>query len=54
VKPVALLVTFAGYCALAYGIDHLQGNCTPFKSVVWPVGATAGNISVKCPKAKAT
>lgn len=47
-KAVALFVIFAGYTAVCYGIDHITGNCTPFKTIVWPVGATAGDISVSC------
>ena len=29
-KTVALLVIYIGYGLVAYGVDHVTGNCTPF------------------------
>jgi hypothetical protein len=43
-KAVALLLLYAGYALVVYGVDHVTGNCTPFKSVIW-VGTTS---SVSC------
>jgi hypothetical protein len=30
-----MLLLYAGYATLVYGVDHVSGNCTPFKSVIW-------------------
>jgi hypothetical protein len=43
-KALAMLLLYAGYSLVVYGVDHVTGHCTPFKSVIW-VGTTS---SVDC------
>lgn len=40
-KTVALLVIYVGYGLVAYGLDHLTNNCTPFSCVM--LGKFAGS-----------
>lgn len=49
-KAVALLVLYVGYGLVAYGIDHIQGNCTPFGCVFLGqfAGSNCGSGSVPC------
>jgi len=40
VKGIALLVVYAGYVLVAYGINHITGGCVSFKNTAWPTGGT--------------
>jgi hypothetical protein len=48
VKAVALLLLYAGYAVLAYGVDHVANGCTPFKCVIWLNGNGCTGNSIKC------
>lgn len=52
-KTVALLVIYFGYGLVAYGLDHLTNNCTPFGCVMlgqFAGSKCSGTGSVPCPK----
>ena len=52
-KALAIGLIWLGYAVFAYGVDHITSHCTPLKTIMWPVHATSGDISVACPTSKA-
>lgn len=55
-KTVALIVVYLGYGLVAYGLDHVTGNCTPFGCAMLGrfAGSKCASGSVPCPKSGTT
>ena len=51
-KTVALLVIYIGFGLVAYGVDHVTGNCTPFGCVMLGrfAGTKCASGAVPCAK----
>lgn len=47
---VGVGLVWMGYAVFVYGLELVKGKCTPLKRIMWPAGATTGDISVSCPQ----
>lgn len=47
---LGVALVWGGYAVFVYGLELVKGKCTPLRRIMWPAGATAGDISVACPK----
>lgn len=46
---LGVALVWGGYAVFVYGLELVRGKCTPLKRIMWPAGATSGDISVPCP-----
>ncbi len=48
---LGVALVWGGYAVFVYGLELVRGKCTPLKRIMWPAGATSGDVSVTCPQA---